>query len=64
MTRVSVSEPQSVAAVMDRLKVPVSVGVPEIVAVEVLKLRPAGKVPLMLKLVVVEVAPVEVAVMV
>jgi len=49
---------------MDRLKVPVSVGVPEIVAVEVLKLRPAGKVPLMLKLVVVEVAPVEVAVMV
>ena len=61
---VSVSDPQLLAAEMEILKVPVSVGVPEIVAVEALKLNPLGRAPLMLKVVVVEVTPVVVAVMV
>ena len=62
ITKVSVSFPQPLVAMILTLNAPAAVGVPEITPVEVEKLRPAGKVPERLKFVVV-VAEEVVAVM-
>jgi len=64
ITRFSVSEPQSFSALITIVEVPLAVGVPDMVAVEVPKLKPLGNDERMLNLVVVEVTPVVVAVMV